>query len=141
MNRSPSNGKSFRWHFLKFESRQPGVDIIKLFLHKVCADDSTITKMLKQCYIKLNCIRTLLICSKMAYFGCFNLGGNLDFLDFLQKSFITSTTVNGFILLRTWADNFKSNSNPVLAIWWQNTFEKFNVFFGGSKIVNVFWWS
>ena len=23
----------------------------------------------------------------------------------------------------------------------QNTFEKFNVFFGGSKIVNVFWWS
>ena len=27
----------------------------------------------------------------MAYSCCFSLGGNLDFLDFLKKSFITST--------------------------------------------------
>ena len=29
---------------------------------------------------------------EMAYSGCFTLGGNLDFPEFLQKSFITSTT-------------------------------------------------
>ena len=34
----------------------------------------------------------LLIAFKMAYSCCFSLGGNLDFLEFLQKSFITSTT-------------------------------------------------
>ena len=34
----------------------------------------------------------LFIAFKMAYSCCFSLGGNLDFLDFLQKSFITSTT-------------------------------------------------
>ena len=34
----------------------------------------------------------LLIAFKMAYSCCFNLGGNLDFLESLQKSFITSTT-------------------------------------------------
>ena len=28
----------------------------------------------------------------MAFYFCFTLGGSLDFLDFLQKSFITSTT-------------------------------------------------
>ena len=43
--------------------------------------------MLTQIYFKLNYIRTLLICSKMAYSCCFSLGGNLDFLDFLQKKF------------------------------------------------------
>ena len=41
----------------------------------------------KQCYFKLNYIRTLLICSKMSYSCCFSLGGNLDFIDFLQKRF------------------------------------------------------
>ena len=32
----------------------------------------------------------------MAYSCCFSLGGNLDFLEFLQKCFITSTTGAGF---------------------------------------------
>ena len=45
--------------------------------------------MFTQCYFKLNFIRTLLICSKMAYSCCFCLGGNLDFL---QNSVITLTT-------------------------------------------------
>ena len=53
-------------------------------------------KMLKQCYFMLNYIRTLLICSKMAHSCCFSQGGNLDFLDFVQKSFITLTTVREF---------------------------------------------
>ena len=35
----------------------------------------------------------MFISFKMAYSYCFSLGGNLDFIDFLQKSFITSTTV------------------------------------------------
>ena len=43
------------------------------------------TKTLKQCYFQLNYIQTLFICSKMVYSCCFSLGGNLDFLDFLQK--------------------------------------------------------
>ena len=34
----------------------------------------------------------LFIAFKMAYSSCFSLGGNLDFPEFLQKSFITSTT-------------------------------------------------
>ena len=34
----------------------------------------------------------LLIALKIAYSCCFDLRGNLDFPDFLQKSFITSTT-------------------------------------------------
>ena len=48
--------------------------------------------MLNQCYFKLNYIRTLLICPKMAYFGCFSLGGNVENLDFLEKFFKTLTT-------------------------------------------------
>ena len=44
--------------------------------------------MLKQFYFKLNYIRKQLIFYKMAYSGYFSLGGNLDFL---KKSFITST--------------------------------------------------
>ena len=34
----------------------------------------------------------LFIALEMVYYCCFSLGGNLDFLDFLQKSFTTSTT-------------------------------------------------
>ena len=56
-------------------------------LNKVCSDDWTCTKMLKQCYLKLNYIQTLFICSKMAYSCCFSLEGNLDFLESLQKKF------------------------------------------------------
>ena len=44
------------------------------------------TKMLKQCYFQLNCLSAL----KWSIFAVSE--GNLDFLDFLQKSFITSTT-------------------------------------------------
>ena len=33
----------------------------------------------------------LLIAFKMAYSCCFSFGGNLDFLELLQKSFITTT--------------------------------------------------
>ena len=41
---------------------------------------------------KQNYTAKLLITFKMAYSCCFSLGGNLDFLDFLKKSFITPTT-------------------------------------------------
>ena len=34
----------------------------------------------------------LLIAFKMACYCCFSFGGNLDFPEFLQKRFITSTT-------------------------------------------------
>ena len=34
----------------------------------------------------------LFIAFEMAYSCCFSFGGNLDFPEFLQKSFITSTT-------------------------------------------------
>ena len=78
----------------------PVVDVIKLFwrksrfpkikiLNKARSDYWTCTKMLQQCHLKLNLIRTLLICSKMAYSCCFSLGENLDFL---QNSVITLTT-------------------------------------------------
>ena len=36
---------------------------------------------------KQNYTAKLLITFKMAYSCCFSLGGNLDFLDFLQKKF------------------------------------------------------
>ena len=41
---------------------------------------------------KQNYTLELLNALEMVYYCCFSLGGNLDFLDFLQKSFITSTT-------------------------------------------------
>ena len=41
-------------------------------LNKIYSDDWTCTKMLTQCYFKLNYIRTLLICSKMANSCCFS---------------------------------------------------------------------
>ena len=62
-------------------------------LKKVCWDVWTCTKMWKHCAI-FNQIYTLklYIAFKMAYSCCFSLGGNIDFPEFLQKSFITSTT-------------------------------------------------
>ena len=42
-------------------------------------------KTSKQCYFQLNYIKTMFICSKMAYSCCFSLRGNHGFLDFLQK--------------------------------------------------------
>ena len=41
---------------------------------------------------KQNYTPELLIALKMAYCCCLGFRGNLDFPDFLQKSFITSTT-------------------------------------------------
>ena len=41
---------------------------------------------------KQNFTIKVFIAFKMAYKCCFRLGENLDFPDFLQKSFITSTT-------------------------------------------------
>ena len=43
--------------------------------------------LLKQCCFHQNFIYTLFIVFKMAYSQCFSLGGNFDFLDFLQKKF------------------------------------------------------
>ena len=43
-------------------------------------------------FFQLNYIQTLFICSKMAYSCCCSKGGNLDYIDFFQKSFITLTT-------------------------------------------------
>ena len=55
-------------------------------LNKVCCDDWTCTKMLTQCYFKLNYIRTLFVL-KWPILAVSAKGGNLDFLDFLQKKF------------------------------------------------------
>ena len=41
---------------------------------------------------KQNYTLELFIALEMVHYCCFSLGGNLDFLDFLQESFITSTT-------------------------------------------------
>ena len=49
--------------------------------------------MLKHCAnFKQYYTLTLFIALKIAYSRCFSSGENLDFLDFLQKSIITSTT-------------------------------------------------
>ena len=63
-------------------------------LNKVGSDDWTYTEMLKQCYLKLNYIRTLL--------SCFSLGENLDFL---QKKFYN---INYWA--RTYIQNFCTKS-------------------------------
>ena len=55
--------------------------------------------MLKQFYFKLNIIQTLIICLKMANSCYFSFGGNQEYLDFLQKRFITSTTGGKFLQL------------------------------------------
>ena len=48
--------------------------------------------MVKQCYFKQNYDLKLSVAFKMASSSCFSLGGNLDFPEFVQKCFITSTT-------------------------------------------------
>ena len=48
--------------------------------------------MLKQSYLNVNYNIILLIPFKIDYSFCFSLWGNLDFLDFLQKSFLILTT-------------------------------------------------
>ena len=44
----------------------------------------------------------MFIAFKMAYSCCFSFGGNLDFPEFLQKSFILSTT-DGYIVIQSLA--------------------------------------
>ena len=45
-----------------------------------------------QAIFKQNYTQELFIALQIDYCCFFSLGGNLDFLDFLQKKFITSTT-------------------------------------------------
>ena len=51
---------------------------------------------------KQNYILKLFIAHKMSYSCCFSWGGNLDFPEFLQKSFITSTTGEICVLSAAW---------------------------------------
>ena len=44
-------------------------------------------KNVKVGYFNQNYILELFIALEMVYYCCFSLGGNLDFLDFLQKKF------------------------------------------------------
>ena len=62
---------------------------------KVCSDVWACRKMIKQCYF----IKTVYFFKKMAYSYCFRLGTDIDFPDFMQKSFITLTTDRNLILL------------------------------------------
>ena len=54
--------------------------------------------MFKQCYFKQNFTPKLFFAVKMAYYCRFRLGG---ILDFLQKSFITSTM---YLINRFWME-------------------------------------
>ena len=66
-------------------------------LNKVCSNVWTCTKMCENyAILNQNYTLELFIDLKMAYFCCFGWRGNLDFPDFLLKSFITSTA--GLIL-------------------------------------------
>ena len=48
--------------------------------------------MVKHAIFKQSYTLKLFVAFKIAYSYCFGLRGNLDFAEFLQKSFITSTT-------------------------------------------------
>ena len=48
--------------------------------------------MVKHTIFKQSYTLKLFVAFKIAYSYCFGLRGNLDFAEFLQKSFITSTT-------------------------------------------------
>ena len=48
--------------------------------------------MLKQFNFQAKLYFKTVFALKIAYSWCFSLGGNIDFPDFLQKSFMTSTT-------------------------------------------------
>ena len=82
----------------------PVVDVIKLFLEEIeifpklrnlkkfVLMSEPEQKCENNAVFKQNYTAKLLITFKMAYSCCFSLGGNVDFLDFLQKSFITLTS-------------------------------------------------
>ena len=57
--------------------------------------------------ILLNCF----IAFKMAYSCCLSYRGNLEFLDFLQKSFITSTTERGVNEFWKWIEKENEPNN------------------------------
>ena len=70
--------KTFFWGNLDF----PKIKKLK----EVCSEVWTCTKMLNQCAIfKQNNNPKLSIVFEMANYCRFSLGGNLDFIDFLQK--------------------------------------------------------
>ena len=68
----------------------------------------------------------LFIAFKIAYSCCLSSGGNLDFPDFLQKSFITSTTGLSFYLESVFAKLKDAKSK-----------EKFSTFFASCPITVV----
>ena len=88
---------------------RPGVNVIKLFLEdiqispklrhliKFVMMSEPAQKCENQAIFKQNYTLELFIALEMVYFCCFSLGGNLDFLHFLQKRFIISTTGQFFL--------------------------------------------
>ena len=77
----------------------------------------------------------------MTYSCCFSLQENLDFLDFLQKSFITSTTgreggfnftqtINIFMIMIDWAVEYSSK------YFSQQRLKQFNIFFIFSQSIS-----
>ena len=83
----------------------------------VCSDVWTCIKMLKQCYFQLYYIQTLFICSKMAFSCSFSKGGNLEFLDFLQKKVLEHRLQNKKIFTqKMWSNRAKPNLNPNLSL-------------------------
>ena len=95
----PQDGRRRRNHGA-MAAPLPVIDVIKLFWRKSRFPQKLRnwitfvlmiepwTKTFKHCYSQLNYIQTLFFCSEMVYSCCFSLGGNLDFLDFLQKKFL-----------------------------------------------------
>ena len=61
-------------------------------MKNVCSDIWTCTKLWKLFLSKSTYTLNLFFAFKMAYSCCFSWGGNLDFLDLVQKKIITSTT-------------------------------------------------
>ena len=64
----------------------------KLFKKKICSDVWTSQKCENNAILKQSYTLKLFIVFNMVYSCCFSLGGNLDFPEILQNSFITSTT-------------------------------------------------
>ena len=58
-----------------------------------------------QAIIKLNYTLELFITLEMVYYCCFSLGGNLDFLDFLQKKFF-NINYRGGTPIYAWTKGF-----------------------------------
>ena len=89
---------------LPFIKRSSVVDVIKLFLEEILISPKLrnwktfvlMSEPALKCenndsFKQINTVK-LFIAFKMAYSFCSSFGGNLDFPEFLQKSFIASTT-------------------------------------------------